>query len=118
MAETTEGYDKVAQAVARGATAFWKTVFDDLGKGGTGRLASLSGKDAAGITPDDIKNFFNVLGGASMNIDFIPQITKGTKTYFDSGSVKQGTGLVVNDENGITALGVEGSISIGIGIKF
>jgi hypothetical protein len=28
MAKSTDGYDKVSEAIAKGSTVFWKTVFD------------------------------------------------------------------------------------------
>ncbi|HEY0074537.1 MAG TPA: hypothetical protein VGB77_10570 [Abditibacteriaceae bacterium] len=121
MAEEVPGYDKVAKALAQGATAFWKTVFDDLAKGEkSDTLMSLAGEKAmASISTDDIKEFFAILGGAKMDIDIIPKITKGTKTFFDSGDVLPGSGILQKDDaNGVSTLGVEGSISIGIGIKF
>ncbi|NJM87301.1 MAG: hypothetical protein HC847_09025 [Hydrococcus sp. RU_2_2] len=118
MAESTDGYDKVSEALAKGATAFWKTVFDDLGKGETKTLTGLiEGGIAATITPDDIKNFFDVLGGASMKIDLNPKIVKGTKNIFDSGLVEPGIGVVVDDKDKVNLL-VSGSISIGVGISF
>lgn len=118
MAEVTEGYDKVSEALAKGATAFWKTVFDDLGKGETKALAGLvEGDIATTITSDDIKNFFDVLGGASMKIDLNPKIVKGTKNIFDSGIVEPGKGVVVDDKDKVNLL-VSGSVSIGVGISF
>ncbi|MFN5862258.1 MAG: hypothetical protein ACK451_09795, partial [Pseudanabaena sp.] len=77
----------------------------------------VEGDIAANITSEDIKNFFDVLGGASLKIDLSPKIVKGTKNIFDSGLVELGKGLVVDDKDKVSLL-ISGSVSIGVGISF
>lgn len=113
------GYDKVSRALAKGATSFWKSVFDELAKGKPDMLVRIAGDEAArGIGEGDIKEFFAVLGGASMNVDLIPRLSKGSKTVFDAGDVVMGTGVRPASGGDASLLGLEGSISIGVGIRF
>ena len=72
---------------------------------------SLVSADAgASLASDDLKDFFKNLGGAHLAINFSSLTPKGEITRF--------SGYELTPTAGITTMGVEGSISIGVNIKF
>ena len=78
-------------------------------------MAKLQAKDTQGFSAfgvgalgnDDLKTYFENLGGAQLELNLPCRLIKGTKCKFFGDSASQ-----------IKTMGIEGSISIGIGIKF
>ena len=100
------GYDRVSEALAHASALFWKEMLGKLAEGKTDKLAGP-------VTAAEVADFFALLGGANMSIDLTPNVAKGTKCIFDGGGFTPDPWKKSKD-----AKKVEGSISIGINIRW
>lgn len=98
------GYNAVAEIIGQEMDALWVRLFDRLSQEGA------SGEEVHSITEADLHSFFANLGGAQLAIEFCSIEPKGEIRKFSSHSIKP--------SDTIGAEGIEGSISIGVNIKF
>lgn len=74
----------------------------------TADMSAMSG--GASISTNELQEFFKNLGGAHLAVNFSSLVPKGEVTRFSAYQLKPSAP--------ITAMGVEGSISIGVNIRF
>lgn len=74
------GYEKVANIIGEEMDNAWKNIMERLASGDT----ALNGS----IKNEDVKEFFDSLGGASINIDFYCNKNSGQYKNFTSHAIK------------------------------
>lgn len=102
------GFDKVSELLGKEMS---KAYIAFLQKLAAGEIETVSkGGEDADLTQTDLVDFFSVLGGASMDIHFVSKVPSGARCVFDAGKLFPSKVL--------KGAAIEGSISIGVGIKF
>ena len=100
------GYEKVSAVIGEEMDKAWKNILEKLAQG---NVQALSGGSTS-LAQNDLQDFFKKLGGAQMGIAFSCVEAKGESTRFYAHSLAP--------TNAITTMGFEGSISIGVNIRF
>lgn len=99
------GYDKVSAVIGEEMNKAWKNILERLAQAS---LTVLSGGPV--ITQTDLSDFFERLGGAHMGITFSCVESKGELSRYYAHEL--------TPTNAIGTMGIEGSISIGVTIRF
>jgi hypothetical protein len=106
MANTDE-YEKVADVVGDEMDKAWKNIMSKLAASNVSGIAAF---DGGSLTSDDLKSFFEVLGGVQMALSFQSRQPKGERV--------RSTSLDIEPQTGSPATLISGEISIGGTIRF
>jgi hypothetical protein len=102
--ETTT-YEKVANVIGSEMDKAWANIMKRLASGDTAGMNLMSNFETS-----DIKDFFSNLGGANMEINFSSIRPKGQIACFNAYKLERGEGIPV--------LGIEGTVTVGVAIRF
>jgi hypothetical protein len=105
----SDAYAKVATVIGDEMDKAWERI---MGRLADANMSALSTGGASATTVEDLKVFFQQLGGAKMDLQFCSNIPKGEAMVCRAHEIRPSTGSPIG------MLGVEGSISIGVNIKF
>lgn len=103
----TDAYEKVAGVVGDEMDKAWKNIISKLAASNVSGIAAF---DGGRLTSDDLKVFFEVLGGAQMALSFQSRQPKGERVH--------STSLDIEPQAGSPATPISGEISIGGSIRF
>jgi hypothetical protein len=103
----TDAYEKVAGVVGDEMDKAWKNIMSRLAASNVSGIAAF---DGGSLTSDDLKAFFEVLGGAQMALSFQSRQPKGERV--------RSTSLDIEPQAGSPATLISGEISIGGSIRF
>ena len=103
----TDAYEKVAGVVGEEMDAAWKKIMSRLASGNVSGIAAF---DGGSLKSPDLEAFFEVLGGAQMEITFASRQLKGARV--------RSTSLEIEPQTGSPKTLVSGEISIGGTIRF
>jgi hypothetical protein len=101
-----DSYEAIAGVIGQEMDNAWKRIMEKLAAADATVLTAAG----AGFKTADLKEFFANLGGANMAIDFSSRIPKG--------QVRQFSAYKISPAGEVNALGVSGSISIGVNVTF
>ena len=104
-------YQKVSLVIGKAMDRAWKDILTELASGDVAAVTAAAGMNAGTLSADSIAGFFRQLNGAALAIDFTPRMPGIAGRWFAAHDIMP-TGPAARPA------GIEGSISIGIGIKF
>jgi len=97
----SKAYEKVAGVIGEEMDNAWKNIMDRLSQNGP---SALSG---ATISSQELKEFFDNLGGARLGVDFASRAQKGQVERFSAYKISPSPSVAAS-----------GSISIGVNVSF